>query len=311
MGFAAVLLSGIFWFASTGVNHIWPLAWLAPAPLLVVLPDLRARRAVLAAFGASALGALNLVLAYRGLPPVLLGGVILLLALPYTAVALAWRAVAQRTRPAIAILAYPALLVSMEYLSSVLSPHGTFGSLAYSQTDVLPVAQLASVTGLWGISFIVSLVASAPAVTWRNRSSLRMVSSGIGFTMLLLAATLGFGALRLASPVPERAIRVGLAASDVAAARHFAATDSAEALPVIRGYGARVAALAAQGARVVVLPEKFVGIAPAYAADARAILEAVAREHGAGPGAGLPPGHCNRDLLRYRHAHRGRYLQGS
>ena len=108
----AVLLSGAMWFASVGVHHVWPLAWLAPLPLLVVLPDLQSGRAALAACGGSALGALKLVLAYRGLPPVLLGGVVLLIAGPFTLVALAWRAIAQRTHPAIAITAYPALVVS-------------------------------------------------------------------------------------------------------------------------------------------------------------------------------------------------------
>jgi apolipoprotein N-acyltransferase len=279
MGFAAVVLSGLLYFASTGVNHIWPLAWIAPAPLLAVLPELRAGRAALASFLAATLGALNMVLAYRGLPPLLLGGVVLLMAVPFTAVAIAWRYVARRAGPAIAIVAFPALIVSMEYLSSVLSPHGTFGSLAYSQTDVLPVAQLASVTGLWGISFVVSLVAAVLAVAWRNRTDLRRVYPGIGFTGLLLAATLGFGAARLALPLPGSTIRVGLAASDVDVARHFAAADSGEALPVVRAYAARIGTLAAQGAQLVVLPEKFVGLAPAYAAAARALLEAAAREH--------------------------------
>jgi len=41
----------------------------------------------------------------------------------------------------------------MEYLVSRSGPHGTFGSLGYSQTDLLPLVQLASVTGIFGVSF--------------------------------------------------------------------------------------------------------------------------------------------------------------
>jgi apolipoprotein N-acyltransferase len=159
--------------------------------------------------------------------------------------------------------------------SAGLSPHGTFGCLAYSQTDVLPVVQLASVTGMWGISFIVSLVPAALAVMWRGLRTPRVVWVGLGLATLPLALTLALGTARLSAPSPGHEVRIGLAASDPSAV-HFAAQDPDEALPVIRAYADRAAALADRGAGVVVLPEKFVGITPAYAD--RAILAAVARE---------------------------------
>ncbi len=273
----AVIVSGALWFASTGVNHVWPLAWLAPLPLLVVLPDLRAGRAALAALAASAIGALNLVLAYPGLPPVVLGLAVLLVAVPFTLVASVWRAIARRASPAVAVIAYPALIASAEYFISSVSPHGSFGSLAYSQADVPPVLQLASVTGLWGISFTMSLVPAALAVAWRGRGEPGAVRIGLALAALPVAATLVFGAVRLAAPLPSRQVWVGLAASDTSA-RHFAAQDSAEALPVVRAFAARAAALADRGAQFIVLPEKFVGVTPAYADSARAIFAAVARQ---------------------------------
>jgi apolipoprotein N-acyltransferase len=273
----AVLLSGAMWFASSGVNHFWPLAWLAPLPLLVVLPDLHVSRAALAAFVGSAIGALNLVVAYSRLPPVIVGGVVTLVAGQFTVVALIWREIARRGRPAVAIVAYPALIVSAEYIASLASPHGTFGSLAYSQADVPTVIQLASVIGLSGISFVVSLVPAALAVIWRHRHAPRVAIAGLALAAVPLALTLAFGAFRLAAPTPPHQVRVGLAAND-AAVRHFATRDRAEALEVIRAYAQRVVALADQGAQVIVLPEKFVGIAPHYADEARAILAAVARE---------------------------------
>jgi len=46
----AVLFSGAMWYGSAGINHVWPLAWLAPVPLLIVLPELKGPRAALAAF---------------------------------------------------------------------------------------------------------------------------------------------------------------------------------------------------------------------------------------------------------------------
>jgi apolipoprotein N-acyltransferase len=273
----AVLLSGTMSFLSAGINHVWIAAWLAPIPLLVALLDLRAAQAASAAFVASAIGALSFVVAYRGLPPVLLASVVLLFAVPFTCVALVWRAIARRARPIVAVVAYPALVTSAEYLTSLVSPHGTFGSLAYSQADVPALIQLASVTGLWGISFLLSLVPAALAIAWRHRHEGKIAAAVLASGALPLGLSLVFGAVRLAGPAPANHVRVGLAVSDVEAARHFAARDPVEGLPVVRAYGDRAAALAKGAAQVVVLPEKFVGIAPEYADRARAILGDVAR----------------------------------
>jgi apolipoprotein N-acyltransferase len=277
----AVLLTGAMWFASSGVNHVWPLAWIAPLPLLLILPDLPGGRAALVAWAASSLGALNLVLAYSHAPPVVLGLAVLLISLPFALLSSVWRLVARRGSPPIAAVAYPALVASMEYLVSCVSPHGTFGSLAYSQADLPPALQLAPITGLWGISFLVSLVPSAIAAAWRGRRSPSAVRIGLGLATIPLALTLALGTLRLAATPWHSFVRVGLVTRDSALdAFGFAATDSGMALPLVRLYANRVAELARRQAVVVVLPEKFVGVTPAYAELARGILGKVAREHG-------------------------------
>ncbi|MWA04656.1 hypothetical protein F8568_030640 [Actinomadura sp. LD22] len=43
------------------------------------------------------------------------------------------------------------------------APHGAWLSLAYTQADVPPVVQLASLTGPWGITFLVMGVPAALA----------------------------------------------------------------------------------------------------------------------------------------------------
>lgn len=272
----AVLASGGMGFFSTGVNHFWPLAWLMPLPLLIVLPRLRVIGAAVAAAVAATIGALNFILAYDRLPAPVLGVAVLLIAAQFTAVAMAWRAVARRTHPLVAAVAYPALVVTAEYLGSLVSPHGTFGSIAYSQADVLPVIQLAAVTGLWGISFLVSLVPSALAAIWRSRRDPATVKAGLVLAVLPLAAVLGFGAARLASPAPPGEIRIGLAACD-ASIPYFADTDPSVALPTMRHFADLASALADQGARVAVLPEKFASLSPATSASAYALFASAAR----------------------------------
>jgi apolipoprotein N-acyltransferase len=59
-----------------------------------------------------------------------------------------------------AALVFPAFWASAEFAIAVLSIHGTFGNISYSQMNSLPILQIASVTGVWGISFTIFLFAS-------------------------------------------------------------------------------------------------------------------------------------------------------
>ena len=43
-------------------------------------------------------------------------------------------------------------------MSNVSSPHGTFPNLGYTQMDFLPVLQVTSVAGIWGITFCLFLL---------------------------------------------------------------------------------------------------------------------------------------------------------
>jgi apolipoprotein N-acyltransferase len=73
----------------------------------------------------------------------------------------------------------------------------------------------------------------------------------------LVVAALGYGELRLQRPVTGPAVMFGLAAIDDAIGPH---ASEAYTAGILRQYEAHVAALAAQGAQVVVLPEKIGGL---------------------------------------------------
>src|SRR5512144_2953693 len=127
------------WFASIGAHHVWPLAWIAAAPILAVAPEARPITAALAAFAAASVGASNLAFTYAAaMPSGLLLAFVVITAFPFAVTLLAWRAIERRVQPAVAAIAYAALVVAVEYVTSTGSPNGTFGSLAYSQADVLP-----------------------------------------------------------------------------------------------------------------------------------------------------------------------------
>lgn len=64
-------------------------------------------------------------------------------------------------------LVFPATWAATEYLMS-LAPYGSWGSAAYAMFGNLPLLQLLSVTGLWGITFLLGWFASTCNLLWEE-----------------------------------------------------------------------------------------------------------------------------------------------
>jgi apolipoprotein N-acyltransferase len=101
-------------------------------------------------------------------------------------------------------LVFPVAATAVDFFSANGSPFGTFGAGAYSQRDFLPAIQIASVTGLWGITFIVSWFASLANHVWENSFKLdRPVLASSCVLILILG--LGLGRTLFASPSEQTA----------------------------------------------------------------------------------------------------------
>src|SRR4029079_4990700 len=83
--------------------------------------------------------------------------VLLLQTLMWMAVYGVARRIVQTYQSAWTVLALPIVAVAMDTLLAHLAPDGNWGSLAYTQADVLPVAQLASVFGVGGVLFLLMM----------------------------------------------------------------------------------------------------------------------------------------------------------
>ena len=253
---AVVFTAALVWFG-TGLNARWPLLWLAPLPVLLFASRSSWRGAALTAALSWLIGNLNLwhYLSAVHTPPAARVAIFAIPALVFAVAVLLFRALLRRSGCWSALLAFPAMWVSIEYLFDLISPHGTAGNLSYSQLNFLPVLQLASVTGPWGISFLVLLFPAAIAIGLDLRSSpkhaLHIVGTGLGVTVLVLV----FGAVRLMLPAPREKVRVGLIASDQLADVDVA-DEGPETARLFREYAAEAERLAARGAQVIVLPEK-------------------------------------------------------
>jgi apolipoprotein N-acyltransferase len=154
----------------------------------------------------------------------------------------------------LAALAFPVYWVTCEYLNAMASPHSTWDNLAYTQMDFLPLIQVASVAGLWGISFVVFLFAGAVAAllsgigkVWQRR----VLASAVG---TIVCAVLLFGGWRLQSNSSVKFVAVTLTAKDVPMSVYLGTQD--QALELLREYADEVRRVTPTGAHAVVLPEK-------------------------------------------------------
>ena len=83
--------------------------------------------------------------------------------LPY----LADRLIVPRLPGFVATLVFPLAYTTIEYLGS-LGPNGTITSIANTQYGNLPLMQLVSVTGIWGITFLIAWFAAVVNWAWEQ-----------------------------------------------------------------------------------------------------------------------------------------------
>lgn len=269
----AALISGALLAQAYSLNPFWPLAWLAPIPMLI------------AAIGASRIGAF----AYGALAGVVsmalmvnyfmqLGGIVPVLIITLTK-ALLWGAVAYAVRGAARLLpkwatvfVFPVLITGIDTLIAATSPHGSAGALAYSQMDFLPVIQIASLGGAPAITFVVTLFASAIALLITKRALISAIAPAV-----IIAGALVFGVTRI--PVVEPEVPSGPPRTLNAT---LIAGDQFEGIPmdwraVWNGYTPQIERAADEGRRIVILPEKIAHLPPDERAVAIEQLAEIAR----------------------------------
>jgi apolipoprotein N-acyltransferase len=94
-------------------------------------------------------------------------------------------------------LVFPLAFVTSEYLVSISSPFGTWGSIAYSQYESLTLLQLLSIAGLSGIGFLIAWFAAVAAALWEAGFALSKVRRECAAFALCFTAVLLYGGGRL------------------------------------------------------------------------------------------------------------------
>jgi apolipoprotein N-acyltransferase len=154
---------------------------------------------------------------------------------------------------AVALLLAPAIWVTSELARSYFWSGFPWVLLGYSQTRVLPVAQLASLFGVYGLSALVALCNAAVAyvVTTRSRTA-AMTAAAVG-VCIVVVAWWGSSRMREGALTREGTLaRVALVQGNVPQDQKW---NPARANAILERYLAMTREAARRGARFVVWPE--------------------------------------------------------
>jgi apolipoprotein N-acyltransferase len=274
----AGLVSAAFAYLGTGLHPIWWALWLAPIPVLAIAPRLRGIAAFLLGSAAWLIGEMNqwnyvrheielplqILILYFAVPAIVFGFGVLFV-----------RSFVRRGSLFLASLAFPVYWVACEYLSAIASPHSTWGNLAYTQMNCLPVIQIASVTGIWGISFVVFLFAGTSAALLGGAGlacQRRALAITVGF---IICGAFVFGKWRLQSN-PSQSVAVTLIAKDVPMSVYLGSED--QALELLREYAKEVRRITPSGTQAVVLPEKIGRVSESALAEVDTLFSSAAAD---------------------------------
>ncbi len=233
---------------SNGANNIALAAWLAPVFMLrfVRTQDLQVGLPV-----AYALLVGTFAFQYRGMVPI--PGVAYYIFLAVQGIPLVFpyivdRLVAHKLIGLKASFVFPTAWAATEYLLSR-GPYGTWGSVAYSQYGNLALLQLLSVTGLWGITFLMGWFAAMCNQLWEEGLDSKRARRAARLCVGTIAAVMLLGGARIALfPPSSQTVRVasiskrkmGPELSNAVSGRMFRGKSTDEDLVVIERWATAI-----------------------------------------------------------------------
>ena len=217
--------TGIILFCGFPNVNFFPFAWVSLIPLLVALERIQDwKSAFYIGYIAGFLFFLGLLLAivllypYASIFATALGYILLV---AYSALYIAVFAVLVIQLPCQSGILFPlataSIWVALEWVRGWLLTGFPWGNIGYSQWSYLPGIQIASVTGVYGISFLIVFFNAGIATLIRNRKEWRMqIFAGI-VPCVLTILCLSYGHIILAkgSNASERSMKVAIVPGNI------------------------------------------------------------------------------------------------
>ena len=264
--------SGLLLSLSYALHPFWWAAWIAPAPAIaaVHLVAPARRRWLAGAIGLiGGLSTLTYHLTVTGWVATI--AILVLMALAWSYAIRLAVSVGERWSASASMLVIPAIWAAIDTLLIHFSPHGSAGSIAYSQMDALPVVQLASLGGIPFVTFVMLLGGSILGL-WVARilgAKVRGLLLATVLASIMIGGALLFGWTRLSSGQDSERLFVTMLATD------NLKTQPKDWPSLWATYGGAIDEATDPGS-LVVLPEAVVRLDERDAEQARATLAAYA-----------------------------------
>ena len=164
-----------------------------------------------------------------------------------------------------ALLAFPALMVIMEWIQYTFTPMASWGVAAYTQLDSPVIAQSLSLFGMSGLSFVIYFI--NVLITWLILG-VKIPAQSLRVTLLSIVFLVIFGSIRISSYNSKGRDTIMVAAvgtdSEIGGLP-LPSSESNEA--VISNIFERTAKAAAKGSKLVVWTEAAFFLEPAYESE--------------------------------------------
>jgi apolipoprotein N-acyltransferase len=110
-----------------------------------------------------------------------------------------------RVKSYIQTIIFPSLFTFFAYLYTLISPSGTFGSIAYSQSNIVLI-QIVSVAGIWGIIFVLGWTASTVNYLLDNYKAKNKAYYAVGVYAFITGLIVIYGLIRISDFNKTRSI---------------------------------------------------------------------------------------------------------
>ena len=103
----------------------------------------------------------------------------------------------------LATLVIPLGYTALEFINTFGSPLGSWGTSVYVQAGNLPLMQLAAITGMWGITFLMTWLATVINYAWERSFAWPEIRRGVAIYLGVLLLVVAYGNIRLAFFQPD------------------------------------------------------------------------------------------------------------
>jgi apolipoprotein N-acyltransferase len=130
----------------------------------------------------------------------------------------------QKLKGIVSTLIFPAAYVIMEYITILTNPSGSYGTLVHTQS-ALPLLQFVSISGIWGVTFLIMWTASIINWLWDNYFEKSKVYSAFMIFGIPFLAIIIWGQFRLMDSIDTPTVRIASINSTKAEYQHRMTTN--------------------------------------------------------------------------------------